>query len=110
MSKEYIVNGDTLTSMANSVRTLSNTEETYTVDEIATTLNEIAEIGIVGKNEALIFTGAVSATYDGTTAVTVEIPEPGRNIIPMTQDEYDTLVSSGAIEKDALYLIVREGE
>ena len=33
----------------------------------------------------------------------------GYRIIPVTQDEYDAILATGAIEKDALYMIVIEG-
>lgn len=52
----------------------SNTAE---LQEILRQVNNLPDVSEGGSNQPLTFTGAVNATYDGSEAVTVEIPQGG---------------------------------
>lgn len=70
--------------------------------EIAEMAAELVEIPDSSQNAALTFTGAVEATYDGSEALTVEIPSGGgEDELPIIQeytiegDETATIVFTG---------------
>lgn len=66
-----------LTGVADAIREKKGTSEAIPAQSFASEIREI-EGGV--DLQPLTFTGAVEATYDGKTPVTVEIPQSGGNV------------------------------